>query len=223
MLLPADPVRELASAVALLGFIVLVLEVTKRFYKLMVESGLKHNVAVYYNRKVIHMLGGGVTALLVPHLFTSPLIPLAFALGLAAALYLPHKRKKVMNWFQTDDNNYEVNFCLAWGLSLLVLWLATGSPYYAVVPALFISFGDAVTGLIRNALYGKRTKSWVGNLGMLVVVSVIGFYYAGYPGLFAGLLSSLVERIEVAPLLDDNVLITAVASAVILVLRPLGY
>jgi hypothetical protein len=75
MLLPADPVRELASAVALLGFIVLVLEVTKRFYKLMVESGLKHNVAVYYNRKVIHMLGGGVTALLVPppiHLASNP-------------------------------------------------------------------------------------------------------------------------------------------------------
>jgi len=33
-----------------------------------------------------------------------------------------------------------------------------GTPWRAVVPALFISFGDAITGVVRNAVFGRRTK-----------------------------------------------------------------
>ncbi|MEM4826989.1 MAG: dolichol kinase, partial [Desulfurococcaceae archaeon] len=93
----------------------------------------------------------------------------------------------------------------------------------AVVPPLFISFGDAVTGVIRNAVYGRRTKSWIGNLGMLAVTTLIGYLYARYPGLIAGIASTIAEHFEFAPHVDDNILITLVASSIILVSFTLGF
>ncbi|MGC9012372.1 MAG: dolichol kinase [Thermogladius sp.] len=192
---------------------------TKVLYRVLVLRGVKNNVAVYYNRKIIHMLAGGVTAVLTPYLFTSPLVPFMFALALAALLLIPHRRGHLLSWFQTSENWYEVNFCLAWGASLLVVWVATSNPFYAVVPALFISFGDAVTGLIRNLVYGRRTKSWLGNIGMLAVATVIGYQYAGLLGVIAGIAASVVEHFEFPPYLDDNVLISLVSTLTIV----LGY
>ncbi|MEM4904113.1 MAG: dolichol kinase, partial [Desulfurococcaceae archaeon] len=139
MLLPDDLLKETLWAFVLFTCIMLVLMFTKVLYKYMVKRNLKVNVAIYYNRKLIHVLAGGVTAFLVPYVFTSPLIPTVFALTIAAILYVPHRRKNVMEWFQVSDNAYEVNFCVAWGLSLLALWLITGNPRYAIIPPLFMS------------------------------------------------------------------------------------
>ena len=222
-LLPADPLREVSIAGVLLVYVLLVLLATKYIYHALRSLGLGHNVAVYYNRKLIHVLAGGVVALLVPHIFSSPLIPTLFALGLAVLTYIPHRTGRLMYWFQVRDNMYEVNFCIAWALGLLVLWLLLGSPYYAVVPLAFMSFGDAVTGVIRNTIYRRRTKSWVGNLGMALVTSVIGLYYAGYIGLAAAVLASIVEHFEIPPLLDDNALITLVSTVTLLVSRLAGF
>jgi len=222
-LLPADPLKEISIAAILLIYVLLVLLVTKYIYHAMRSLGINHNVAAYYNRKVIHVLAGGVVALLVPHLFSSPLIPTLFALGLAILTYIPHRTGKLMYWFQVKDNMYEVNFCIAWALGLLVLWLLLGNPAYAIVPLAFMSFGDAVTGIIRNTIYRKRTKSWIGNLGMALVTSIIGLYYAGYVGLAAAVLASFVEHFEIPPLLDDNALITVVTAATLLISRLTGF
>jgi dolichol kinase len=221
-LLPADPSREVSIAGVLLVYVLLVLLATKYIYHALRSLGLDHSVAVYYNRKVIHVLAGDVVALLVPHVFSSPLVPTLFALGLAVLTYIPHRTGRLMYWFQVGDNAYEVNFCIAWALGLLVLWLLLGNPYYAVVPLAFMSFGDAVTGVIRNTVYRRRTKSWIGNLGMAVVTSVIGLYYAGYVGLAAAVLASIVEHFEIPPLLDDNALITLVSVVTLLVSRLAG-
>lgn len=221
MITPKNPAVEVFYALLLLMLVLASIASTKKLYRVLVKTGLRHNVAVYYNRKIIHMLAGGLTALLVPYLFTSPLIPFFFAIGLGFMIHQVRK-KKLMDWFQTPDNTYEVNFCFAWGLSLLVVWFATGNPRYAVIPPLFISFGDAVTGVIRNVVYGRRTKSWVGNLGMLVVTSLIGYYYAGNTGVLAGFLSTVVERFEIPPYLDDNVLIVVASTAVLLLSYFLG-
>jgi hypothetical protein len=215
-LVPKNPVNELAYAALLLMAVIGSLGLTRVLYRYLTKRGMKRNVAVYYNRKIIHMLAGGVTALLTPYVFTSPLIPFALALALAATLYLSHRRRRLLDWFQTSENIYEVNFCLAWGLSLLVVWLVTSNPFYAVVPGLFISFGDAVTGIIRNALYGVRTKSWVGNIGMLAVTTILGYIYMGAQGLIPGVLASVVEHFEFPPYIDDNLLIGGVATLVIL-------
>lgn len=221
MILPRDPVREVASALILLLLVVGSIVVTRKVYKLMIRTGIRHNVAVYYNRKVIHMLAGGLTAILVPYLFSSPLIPFLFAISLGYAIHYV-RRRALMSWFQTSDNSYEVNFCFAWGFSLLVIWLVTANPNYAIIPPLFISFGDAVTGIIRNVIYGKRTKSMYGNLGMLLVTSIIGYHYAGNPGIVAGVISTLVERFEVPPYLDDNILIVSASTSILILFHVLG-
>lgn len=175
-----------------------------------------HNAAIYFVRKYIHMAGGGVVALLVPYLFEGPLVPTLLSLGFALLLTAA-RRLRLLYWFQTGENAYEVNFTVAWGLSLYTLWTLTGDPWLSVVPALLISFGDGVTGVVRNLLFRRRTKHWSGNLAMLPVSVGLGYAYGGPPGAVAGLVASLVERIE-APPVDDNIIIAVVATLVILVL-----
>ncbi len=206
---------EIVYGAVLLVYVALVVFAAKPLYHYMRGRGLAHNVAVYYNRKFIHVFGGGVVALLVPLLFTTPLIPFAMALVLALITYYPHRTGKLMYWFQVEENMYEVNFVLAWGASLLLVWLATESLYLAVLPALLISFGDAVTGVVRNALFQRRTKHWTGNLAMLLVSIPIGYAYAGLVGLLAGVVASIVEHYELPPI-DDNVLIALSTLAILL-------
>jgi phytol kinase len=88
---------------------------------------------------------------------------------------------------------------------------------------LFMAFGDAVTGLARNALYKKRTKKPIGNVFMLIVCVLIGYYFASITikpiplwGIFAAITASVVERFEIGPI-DDNILITVTAMFILTV------
>lgn len=69
-----------ASAILFCWVIFVVVFLTKNLYEIMRRRRLKYNVAVYYDRKVIHMLTGGLVAMLVPFIFKTPLIPLILAL-----------------------------------------------------------------------------------------------------------------------------------------------
>ena len=211
--------NELAYAAVLLVWIVLLVTViTKKTYEWMRGRGMPHNVAIYYNRKIIHAGAGGLVAVLVPFLFSSPLIPFAFALLLAVFTYLPHKTGKLFYWFQDPENIYEVHFCITWGLSILLSWLAFRSMVYAVVPTAFMSFGDGVTGVVRNAVYKRRTKAWIGNLAMAAFCVPVGYAIAGLWGALAGVASSVVEHFELKPL-DDNITIPLTALAVLFIGR----
>ncbi|MCC6053553.1 MAG: dolichol kinase [Desulfurococcaceae archaeon] len=218
-LVPTDLLREVLIAIPLFIYVLLVVYSTKKLYDRMVKRGFKINVAIYYNRKLIHILAGGVVAFLVPYLFTSPLVPLVFALVIAVILYIPHTKRKELSWFQTGENAYEVNFCIAWGLSLFGLWLILKNPYYAIIPPLFMSLGDAVTGIVRNSIYARRTKSWIGNLAMLIVTTIIGHHYAGAHGVIAAVFATIVEHFEIPPLLDDNVLIATTSSISLIITK----
>jgi hypothetical protein len=193
---------------------------TRLTYSLMRAAGLEHNVAVYFNRKVLHAAGGGVVAVLTPALFTSPLIPAAAAFAMAAVLYAA-RRVSPFWWFQTEDNMFEVNFNVAWGASLLVLWTVLGDPWLAVLPAIYISLGDAITGVVRNALFARRTKHVAGNIAMAAVVVPISYAAAGEVGALIGLLASAAERLEIGPI-DDNVIIVAVSSLGLIAAKSLG-
>ena len=58
---------------AVLGFwAVAVVFAIKPFYDYLVNRGSEHMVAVYYNRKVAHMLAGGVPIIAAPVVFHSP-------------------------------------------------------------------------------------------------------------------------------------------------------
>ncbi|MCX8185118.1 MAG: dolichol kinase [Sulfolobales archaeon] len=222
-LMPRNLFSEVLIALPLFLYVLGILAITKYIYILLKKRGLSDNIIVYYNRKIIHILTGGVIGLTVPYLFTSPLIPAIFAFILAVITYIPHKSGKLFYWFQVRDNMYEVNFCFAWGLALLILWLLFGSPIYAVIPIAFMSFGDAATGIIRNAVYRRRTKSWIGNLGMFLVALPIGAFYAGSVGVIAAVVASIVEHYEIPPLMDDNVLITISTLAILVASRVLGF
>lgn len=196
---------------------------TRRAYAIMVGKGVEANVAIYYNRKIVHMAGGGVVALLVPFLFTSPTYPLLVGLLLSAFTYIPHATGKRLYWLQTADNKNDVKFTMMWGVSIFVIWLLLNDPFLAILPSTFMAFGDGVTGVARNAVFKRRTKSWVGNVFMVAVCIPLGYWLGGAAtppipgwGVLAGVVASYIERYELGPI-DDNILITVVATVILLV------
>jgi len=209
------------AAILFLWVMLVVALLSRKLYEWIRARGKPHNVAVYYARKFIHAAAGGLVALLVPYLFSTPLLPFALAMVLAVLTYIPHRTGKLMEWFQVPDNIYEVHFCLTWGLSVALCWLIFGDLWHAVAPIAFMAFGDAVTGVVRNALYGRRTKAWVGNLAMALVSGPVGYAVAGAWGALAGLAASVVEHFEVGPI-DDNVTVPLTALAVLAVGRALA-
>lgn len=219
VLTPKNLVLEAVFAVVMLIYAVAVVRATKFVYDFMRSRGMKHNVAVYYNRKLIHVFAGGVVALLVPFIFTSPIIPFIIAMIMALFTYIPHKKGELMHWFQVEDNMFEVNFCLMWGISMLLAWFILGSPIYALIPILFMAFGDAATGIVRNTMFKKRTKSWWGNLAMFAVCAPIGVLLLNSLwGVPVAALASFVEHYEFNPI-DDNVLISASSFIAVLLLK----
>ena len=194
---------------------------TKYSYRWMRRKNVKKNVAVYYNRKIVHIFAGGVALLFVPFVFDSPIYPLITGLLLAVFTYIPFKRGKILYWVQTEENMNDVKFCFMWGLIVFLLWYALGSPWIAIIPPAFMAFGDAVTGLGRNFFFQKRTKHPIGNVFMLIVSLPIGYFFAGIEGIaiwgiIAALVATFVERYEFGPI-DDNILITVFASIVLFI------
>jgi len=209
------------SALAVI-YAIIILFVTKSTFKMMQKRGLEKTVAVYYNRKIVHMVAGGVVALFVPILFDSWIYPLGIGLVLTLFTALPHATGKRMDFVQTKENWNDVKFTLMWGVSIAVLWVLLNDPFLAIIPTLFMSFGDAVTGFVRNFLYKKRTKSPVGNIFMLIVCILIGYFFASLAvppiplwGILAALAASAVERFEFGPI-DDNILITVTAMLILI-------
>lgn len=194
---------------------------TKFTYELMRKKGIEKNVAVYYNRKIIHMFAGGVVVLLVPFYFNSPVMPLLAGIILTILTYIPHKTGKILYWFQTEDNLNDVNFCLMWALTVFFIWIVVGTPEIAIIPPLFMAFGDGITGIVRNAVFKKRTKNPIGNVFMVMLCIPIGYYFAGMAGIaiwgvIAAIIASIVERYEFGPI-DDNILITVSSTIILLI------
>jgi len=196
--------------------------IAKVTYNLFVKRNNSERVAIYYARKAIHILAGGLVAAIIAYLpiYSTPLLPFILALVLALLTYLPHKTGKLMYWFQDPENTYEVDFCIMWGIFIALGWyvgkqLASKYPsllqnpfLFPALPLLTMAVGDGVTGIVRNTLFKRRTKHWSGNVAMFIVSAamaiVMGF---GIPGVISALLASIIERwehlgnIEI----DDNV------------------
>jgi len=208
---------EVVATLLLFVWVIFVAEIlTRRLYAWMAKRNVQHNVAVYYNRKVIHILTGGLVAFLVPFTFETPFLPLTMACLLAVFLYIPHRRGKIMYWFQVEENAYEVSFCIMWGTIIALGRLISGNLWLGVLPVLFMSVGDAVTGMVRNAIYKRRTKSWWGNLAMAVFSIPVGAAVLGLAGAIAGASSSLIEHFESNPI-DDNVTVPLLSFLILVV------
>ena len=127
-----------------------------------------------------------------------------------------------MYWFQTADNSNEVKFALMWALSVSTLWWIFDDPWLAVLPSLYMAFGDGVTGIARNFFVRRRSKSFIGNIFMLVVCVPMGWFIADHAtppipewGILSAVVATVIERYEIGPI-DDNVLITLAASLILL-------
>ena len=211
-------------AVGLGLYILAVLFLTLIPYRVMVARGMEPIRAVYYNRKIVHMLAGGVGSLMVPLVFTDPWYPLVAGLLLTLFTYLAHRLSGLrMYWFQTPDNTNDVKFALMWATSVSALWWLLGDPWLAVLPALYMAFGDGVTGIVRNALIRRRSKDPIGNVFMLLVCIPMGWVIGAHAtppipdwGVISAVVATIIERYEFGPI-DDNVLITVSASAVLLI------
>jgi|FaiFalFF_MnMetaG_3_1042247.scaffolds.fasta_scaffold01211_11 dolichol kinase len=209
-------IEEIIYALILLTWVnIVVLIITKKLYNYMIKKGYKHNVAIYFNRKVIHVLAGGLVAVLVPFLFKSFILPLALGFLFAVFTYIPHKTGKLMYWFQDPENYYEVNFCVVWGVMITIGWIIFGKPEIAIIPVLFMAFGDAITGFVRNMMFKRRTKSWWGNLAMAGVSIPIG-YTIGIAGIVAAVFASIIEHYEFK-YIDDNITVPLVSFIIIYV------
>ncbi|WPL18555.1 hypothetical protein Thiowin_03628 [Thiorhodovibrio winogradskyi] len=199
-----------------------ILFLTRLPYRWMLARGMEPIRAVYYNRKIVHMAAGGVGSLAVPLVFTSPWLPLISGLLLTALTWATHQSGWRFYWFQTPENRNDVKFALMWALSVSALWWLLNDPWLAIVPALYMAFGDGVTGIARNALIRRRSKNLIGNVFMLLVCLPIG-YAAGLHaqpamplwGVLSALVATAVEPFEFGPI-DDNVLITVASSLTLL-------
>ena len=85
-----------------------------------------------------------------------------------------------------------------------------------------MAFGDGITGVVRNAVVRKRSKSAIGNVFMFIVSAPIGWYVGmvaepSIPiwGVIAAVVATYVERYEFGAI-DDNILITIFSTLVIL-------
>ncbi len=210
--------KEALIGAIFLAYVFGIVYLTKPIYGVMRSKGYPHNVAVYYNRKIIHVLAGGAVALLVPRFFTSPIVPAAMAAILAITTYLPHRTGRLMEWFQVPENMYEVNFCIMWGVSVTTAWILLGDPVYALVPIAFMAFGDAATGFTRNLLFRRRTKSWIGNIAMFAVSAPAAYALIGAWGIPIAAAASIIEHFEFGPI-DDNVLVSAVGLVGVALLK----
>lgn len=211
-LLPAI-IHDLPYTVAMLIWVIFVtLYVARVTYNYAVKKGYPERSGTYFGRKVIHILAGGLVALLLPFLFLEPYLPFIMALLLTIMLYIPHMTGKLYYWFQDPENMYEVHFTIVWGVLVLVLWFLDRSFWLAVVPLLFMSWGDGVTGIVRNLRYKKRVKGWEGSIAMLVVSVPIGAIL-GIAGVVAAVVAVLAEK---QPWVDDNILVPVVSVAIIL-------
>jgi dolichol kinase len=214
---------QLLWAIALSLYVLVVLILTKFPYRVMVARGMTPIRAVYYTRKIVHMLAGGVGSLMVPLVFESPWFPLVCGLLLTLLTYLAHATGLRFYWFQTDENRNDVKFALMWALSVSLLWWLLDNPWLAILPALYMAFGDGVTGIARNLFVRHRSKSPIGNLFMLLVCAPLGWLIGGLAspaipewGLLSALVATWIERYEFG-VIDDNILITLAASSVLVI------
>ena len=201
----------------------LVVFAIKPFYDYLRRQGSEHMVAVYYNRKVAHMLAGGVPVIAAPLVFNDPIWVLLGGILGSIGLATTHLLDRRLWWMQTEQNMNDATFALMLGISVYVIWEYSNEPWLAVLPSLFMAFGDGVTGIIRNKMFKRRTKSAWGNVGMAALCLPLGYFVGslaepGIPvwGLLSGLVASIVERYEFGPI-DDNVLIVVFSSIVLFI------
>ena len=72
---------------------------------------MEKNVAIYYNRKILHMFCGGFIGMLAPFVLDKPIYALYIGFIFTIITYIPYYTGNLLYWVQTKDNKNDVNFC----------------------------------------------------------------------------------------------------------------
>ena len=214
---------EILLTFALIIYIILISYGTKNIYEWMREKGIEKRDAIYFNRKFVHIFAGGIVTLFIPF-FSSPIFPLIAGIMMTLITFLSHLKGGRLYWFQTSEDKNDVNFCVMWTISIVGLWYMLGNPWIAIIPAIYMAFGDGVTGLVRNIFFKKRLKHPIGNCFMFAVCAPMGTILALLSdtkgmtlwAVAAAAVASYIERYEFGSI-DDNILITSSSSIVLII------
>jgi phytol kinase len=126
--------------------------------------------------------------------------------------------RKPHSWFQIRRNYADIYFTVACTALLVVFW--NYNVWIGVLSALFLAWGDGLTGVVRNSVYGKRNKGLWGTVAMFAVCVALAYFMNGRVGYIAfvgAAFASVAERFEQ---IDDNISIP-VGSAIIMMLPAL--
>ena len=190
--------------------VILVIWVLLMIYK--ASKPVARRWSKYIARKFIHFTTGGLVAVIAPFIFKTPTVPIIGAAGMALLTLLPRLKGEVMDWYQVEGNYGDTWFCISFGLLFLVFWYI--DVWIAVLSAVFMAYGDGVTGIVRSIVYKRWVKGFWGSVAMAALSLPTGLLVKGIPGLVAGAVATLVE---VLPKIDDNITVP-LASAVVLYL-----
>ena len=173
-----------------------------------------HNIPQYVSRKVGHVIGG-VGYILSVMWFPTPLFPLILSIGftmlLLGARFIRPSTFRGVGGSSRQNALAEIWFPLSGTVALLVGWVWLNNPMMALVPILYMAFGDAATGLIRATVYKKEVKGNWGSVGMLITCLAVGLMFTPYWIAAVGaVVATLAEKFSKAgKWLDDNYSIIA--------------
>jgi len=187
------------------------------FIILFVSRRISEKHGTYMARKAIHILSAGISVLLARLIFSDLLAPLLLGSLMIAFTVFGHLRKPY-SWFQIKQNYADIYFTVACTVLLVAFW--NYNIWIGVLSALFLAWGDGLTGIVRNFVYGKRNKSILGNFAMFAVCMTLALLMngrVGYVAFVGAAFASVVEKFE---RIDDNISIPF-GSAIIMTLLPL--
>ena len=211
-----DPlVHDIIIGIPIFAWVVLVtFFISKWFYR---------RYSNYRARKSIHYFAGGIVALLAPFIFQTPYVLVLASFLLFIMTYLPHAWRRPLKWFQIEGKYGEIYFTFSYFVLFSIFWNL--DVWIAVTAALFMAFGDGITGIVKEHFYGRRENERavkglnLGNLAMFLVCAPIGYVFEGVPGLVAAVYASLVEAFYG---IDDNVTVPLGSAAIMWLLKGLG-
>lgn len=195
-------ITELPLAVIIMGIVLVGLYLSNLFYD--------YKVPQYISRKVGHFFGG-VGLLLFVYFFQEPWWPLilsgGFTLLLGGARILRPSTFRGVGGTGRSHALAEIWFPLASTVSIVVGWMWLKNPFLGVVPALYMAWGDCITGLIRARIYGKEVKGIYGSGGMIIACLLIAYLFQPYWMAAVGaVVATLAEKCTPISrgMLDDN-------------------
>jgi hypothetical protein len=164
--------KELPYFVMIIGAVMVGLYLSNYF--------LDKGVEQYISRKVGHGIAG-IGFLLCAFLFTTGWYPMILAAGFVALLGLARIVKpdafRGVGGSSRKHAFAEVFLPGAAVIAIVIGWIWLNNPWLAVVPILYVCFGDMVTGIVRSRIYHVEIKGNYGSLAMILTCLLVAYFF----------------------------------------------